>query len=111
MARRIIICSDGTWNRPDGEKATNVVKMARAIAPTDSNGMDQIVFYDAGVGTGNLLDRVTGGAFGGGLEKNVQDGYRFLVHNFEKGDEIYLFGFSRGAYTVRSLAGLIRVGD
>ena len=110
--KRLIVCSDGTWNTPDqrsgGEfRPTNVVKMARAIAPSDPDGVAQVVFYDQGVGTGNLLDRVSGGAFGRGLDKNIEDGYRFLMHNYEPGDDIFLFGFSRGAYTVRSLAGLI----
>ena len=113
MTKRIIICSDGTWNTPDQKsggkyRPSNVVKTARAIAATSAaDGKSQIVFYDQGVGTGNLLDRISGGAFGSGLEKNIEDEYRFLMHNFDDGDEIYLFGFSRGAYTVRSLAGLI----
>lgn len=113
MSKRIVICSDGTWNTPDQKdegdfRPTNVVKMARAIAPVDKHGKVQIVFYDQGVGTGPGLDRLTGGAFGHGLEKNIQDAYRFLMHNYEKDDEIFFFGFSRGAYTVRSTAGLIR---
>jgi uncharacterized protein (DUF2235 family) len=81
--------------------------MAASIA-TSGNGMEQLVFYDAGVGTGNILDRWTGGAFGTGLSDNIQDGYQFLLHNYCPDDEIYLFGFSRGAYTARSLAGFIR---
>jgi uncharacterized protein (DUF2235 family) len=108
MTKRIVVCSDGTWNVPDQRHPTNVVKMARAIAPSAPDGKSQIVFYDQGVGTGNFLDRLTGGAFGRGLEKNVEDGYRFLMHNYEDGDEIFFFGFSRGSYTVRSTAGLIR---
>jgi uncharacterized protein (DUF2235 family) len=107
--KRIIICADGTWNRPeeDVEKdfPTNVLKFARGIAPKDTKGNKQIVFYDWGIGS--YHDKVSGGAFGDGLEKNVMDGYRFIVHNYEPGDKIYLFGFSRGAYTVRSLCGLI----
>jgi uncharacterized protein (DUF2235 family) len=67
-----------------------------------------VVFYDRGIGTANLWDRVTGGAFGHGVTRNIEDAYRFLMHNYEPGDEIYLFGFSRGAYTVRSTAGLLR---
>jgi uncharacterized protein (DUF2235 family) len=82
--------------------------MARAIYPGTSEGMPQVVFYDEGVGTGNILERVTGGAFGDGLEKNVADAYRFLMLNYEEGDEVFLFGFSRGAYTARSTVGLIR---
>jgi uncharacterized protein (DUF2235 family) len=113
MNKRIVICSDGTWNTPDqkdgGEnRPSNVVKMARAIAANSPDGKPQIVFYDQGVGTSWGLDRLTGGAFGKGLEKNIEDAYRFLMHNFEDGDEIFFFGFSRGAYTVRSTAGLIR---
>jgi uncharacterized protein (DUF2235 family) len=81
--------------------------MAASIS-TAGNAMEQLVFYDPGVGTGNILDRWTGGAFGVGLSDNIQDGYQFLLHNYGAGDEIFLFGFSRGAYTARSLAGLIR---
>lgn len=113
MTKRIVICSDGTWNTPDqkdqGEYCpSNVIKMARAIAPRSRDEMSQIVFYDQGVGTGWGLDRLTGGAFGHGLEKNIQDAYRFLMHNYADGDEIFFFGFSRGAYTARSTTGLIR---
>lgn len=111
--RRLVACADGTWNTPDrmdeGIPApSNVVKLARAILPEAHDGTSQIVFYDAGVGTDNWLDKLTGGAFGVGLSRNVRDLYLFLVHNYQDGDEIYLFGFSRGAYTVRSAAGLIR---
>jgi len=114
MNKRIIICSDGTWNTPDqkqGDKynPTNVVKTARAIAPVGKDGIPQVVFYDWGIGADQWgLDRLTGGAFGTGLDKNIEDAYRFLMHNYKEGDEIFLFGFSRGAYTVRSLVGLIR---
>ena len=102
MPKRIVICSDGTWNTPDRKDhgvycPTNVVKMARAIAPAAPDGTAQVVFYDQGVGTSWGLDRLTGGAFGTGLSKNVQDAYRFLVDNYAEGDEIFLFGFSRGA--------------
>ena len=107
--KRIIICADGTWNRPEqlnkDDYPTNVLKFARGIAPHDSKGVKQVVFYDWGIGS--YHDKITGGGLGAGLEKNVMDGYRFLVHNYEPGDEIYLFGFSRGAYTVRSLCGLV----
>jgi uncharacterized protein (DUF2235 family) len=107
--KRIIICADGTWNRPEEnieeDIPTNVLKLARGIAPTDDEGNKQIVFYDWGIGS--YHDKLSGGGFGAGLEKNVMDGYRFLVHNYEEGDKIYLFGFSRGAYTIRSLSGLL----
>lgn len=107
--KRIIICADGTWNRPEEnieeDFPTNVLKFARGIAPTDEDDIKQIVFYDWGIGS--YHDKFSGGGFGAGLEKNVMDGYRFLVHNYEQGDKIFLFGFSRGAYTIRSLCGLI----
>lgn len=104
MAKRIVVCSDGTWNDPEKPDPTNVLRVARGIAPRDGD-VEQVVFYDWGVGT--YHDRVGGGAFGVGLEKNVQDGYRFIVQNYAPGDRIYLFGFSRGAYTVRCLAGML----
>lgn len=107
--KRIIICSDGTWNKPEEDLSkdfpTNVLKFSRAIAPVDKNGVAQTVFYDWGIGS--YHNSFKGGAFGAGLDKNIMDAYRFIVHNYNPGDEIYLFGFSRGAYTVRSLAGLI----
>lgn len=74
----------------------------------DENGVEQVVFYDAGVGTdGGGLDKVLGGGFGAGIDKNIIQLYTFLAMNYEEGDEIYMIGFSRGAYTVRSLAGMI----
>ncbi len=109
MPRRLIICADGTWNEPEAiDGATNVIKLARALRPRDPDGDDQVVFYDWGVGTQHGSDRVVGGAFGAGLNKNIQDAYRFLVHNYVRGDQLFFFGFSRGAYTVRNLAGMIR---
>ena len=111
--KRLILCCDGTWNSADQVKngtpcPTNVVKLAYRIAKRDAAGMPQIVHYDQGVGTGNSLDRLTGGAFGEGLEDNIYRAYRFLIANYEPGDEIWLFGFSRGAFTARSVAGVIR---
>jgi uncharacterized protein (DUF2235 family) len=114
--RRLIVCADGTWNSNDEQKGhpTNVVKMARAILPVAGDGTSQVVYYHQGVGTGGWLDRWFGGAFGQGLSGNVMQCYRFLVDNYVDpngdgaGDEIFLFGFSRGAFTVRSLAGFIR---
>jgi uncharacterized protein (DUF2235 family) len=111
MTKRIVICVDGTWNTPDQRyrcevSSTNVAKMAEAIASRDERGIRQLVFYDKGVGTGRF-DRLYGGAFGYGLSKHLENAYRFLIEHYEDGDEIYLFGFSRGAYAVRSTAGLI----
>lgn len=113
--RRLIICNDGTWNSPDDEdrgkvKPTNITKLSRAINPKDDNGTSQIVFYDEGVGTG-FGEKLLGGITGFGLTKNILDSYRFLCHNYAQDDEIYIYGFSRGAFTSRSLVGLInRVG-
>lgn len=109
MNKRIVICADGTWNRPEKDLKvdfpTNVLRLARAINPIAADGKPQQVFYDWGVGS--YYDEVIGGATGRGLHKNIMDGYRYLVQNYSPGDEIYLFGFSRGAYTVRCLCGLI----
>jgi uncharacterized protein (DUF2235 family) len=109
--KRIVICCDGTWNSPDqcdenGPCPTNVTNVALWIADQDDQGVRQLVFYDKGVGT-NRCTRALGGMFGYGLSKNVKQAYRFLVTHYEPGDEVYYFGFSRGAYTVRSTAGFI----
>lgn len=104
----IIICADGTWNRPEEDIAndfpTNVLKISRAISPA-SDGMQQHVFYDWGLGS--YHSGLSAGATGRGIHKNIMDGYRYIVQNYTPGDKIYLFGFSRGAYTVRALSGLI----
>jgi uncharacterized protein (DUF2235 family) len=113
MRKRLIVCSDGTWGTAEGAvggifRPTNVVKIEQAILASAPDGTPQAGFYDAGVGTGNLVDMVSGGILGLGLSQNVEDAYRFLAQNYSEDDEIYLFGFSRGAYTVRSVAGFIR---
>jgi uncharacterized protein (DUF2235 family) len=108
MAKRLVVCLDGTWNSPDNGCPTNVAKIMLAIAPVDEQGTPQITFYDAGIGAdGGRIDRLVDGVTGRGLEQNVRDGYRFLAHNWLPGDEIYLFGFSRGAFTARSLCGFL----
>lgn len=111
--KRLVICLDGTWNQIDSGDATNVVKMAQAVALSDGD-TKQVLYYDEGIGTEDgegVLDEVSNywdGAFGHGLMKNLTDAYSFLVLNYEVGDEIFVFGFSRGAFTARSLCGLIR---
>jgi uncharacterized protein (DUF2235 family) len=112
--KRIVICADGTWNERDRlddttgtRRPTNVTKTARAVRPHDDDGVSQVTYYHEGVGTGGPLDQLTGGAFGEGMEANICNLYRFLVYNHEPGDELYFFGFSRGAFTVRSLAGFV----
>lgn len=112
MPKRLVVCCDGTWNTPDQvdqgmPTQTNVTKVALAVALRDGNGVEQRVFYHKGVGTA-AFDHWRGGALGSGLSKNVQDAYMFLVENYDPSDDIFLFGFSRGAYTARSTAGLVR---
>ena len=113
--KRIAIFCDGTWNRHDAVYPTNVVRLAQAVKLTAADGIKQQVFYVLGVGAGRgsnrfvrALDRVAGGAMGWGLIENIEDAYRALIFCYEPGDEIHIFGFSRGAYTARSLAGLLR---
>ncbi len=103
--KRLVVCCDGTWNQLTCYP-TNVVKVAQTICPFDANNVPQVVYYQEGLGT-RWYDRLPGGAFGWGIDYNIQSAYQFLCMNYQPGDEIYLFGFSRGAYTVRSLAGLI----
>src|SRR5262245_3184313 len=110
--KRLVVCCDGTWNRPDQTKQgvaspTNVAKFSLALADADEAGNPQLLHYETGVGT-RRGERIAGGMFGIGLSRNVQDGYRFLIDCYEPGDKLYLLGFSRGAYTARSIAGLVR---
>ncbi|HHJ34422.1 MAG TPA: DUF2235 domain-containing protein [Gammaproteobacteria bacterium] len=109
MSKRIVICADGTWNRPEKnlkkDFPTNVLRFARAIKPVGKDTVPQQVFYDWGLGS--YHDSLVAGTTGKGLHKNIMDDYRYIVQNYSPGDEIYLFGFSRGAYTVRALSGLI----
>jgi len=105
--KRIIFCFDGTWNHIDAEHSTNVLLMASSIAPTAQDGTVQIVHYDNGVGT-TVRDKILGGVTGYGLFDNIKQAYQFLIFNYDPGDEIYCFGFSRGAFTARSFIGFIR---
>jgi uncharacterized protein (DUF2235 family) len=112
--KRIIICCDGTWNTlkkmKDGKLClTNVVKIKDAIEPKDKNDILQIPYYDEGIGTsGSKLKQIFDGATGTGISENILEAYKFLIMNYEIGDELFFFGFSRGAFTVRSLVGLVR---
>jgi len=111
--QRLVVCCDGTWNTPDQKdrgvmRPSNVVKMARFVLPQASGGIEQHVHYDQGVGTGDLVDRFFGGMFGIGLAHNVLEAYDWLSRSYRPGDDIYLFGFSRGAYTVRRVVGMLR---
>lgn len=109
MAKRLVVCCDGTWNTFGQKHPTNVRKVVDAVkVGACANGVEQIEpLYVAGVGT-HWWNKIAGGALGLGLSKNVKEGYRDIVDAFEPGDEIFLFGFSRGAYTARSIAGFIR---
>lgn len=104
----IIICADGTWNRPEedleSDFPTNVLLLSRAIAPS-AGALKQHVFYDWGLGS--YHSSLSAGITGRGIHKNILDGYRYIVQNYAPGDRLFLFGFSRGAYTVRALSGLI----
>ena len=114
--KRLVICCDGTWNEPsdkvyndqaDEREPTNVLKVVRGIKPVGDDDIPQVVYYHAGVGTLGFLDKFLGGGLGVGISKNIQKAYRFIANNYYPGDELFLFGFSRGAFTVRSLAGFI----
>lgn len=125
--KRLILCLDGTWNSPASEgerddgskvyKPTNVLKIARGTKASAEN-VPQITYYDAGVGAMNrapdrrarlvrFVDNTLGGAYGAGFEVNIEEAYTFLVHNYEPGDQVFVFGFSRGASQARSLCHMI----
>lgn len=135
-SKRLILLLDGTWNDADvGSRDTNIVRLRNLIARrlqnaggdhggrearkgsdkpgtgiaaayADTSGTDTLVFYERGVGTG-ATDLIRGGAFGGGLVNNIRRAYKFLSYWYESGDEVFVFGFSRGAYTARSLVGYL----
>ncbi|MBC9178319.1 DUF2235 domain-containing protein [Pseudoroseomonas ludipueritiae] len=106
--KRLIVCFDGTWNSADSRRAeTNVARLARAVRAT-SGDAPQLTLYLRGVGsTGIALQKLLGGATGEGVDDNIRSGYMFLAQNYVPGDKIFLFGFSRGAFTARSLAGFM----
>lgn len=116
MGKNIVVCCDGTGNEIS-ENISNVLKLYRALRKTGKTEPHQVAFYDPGVGTLARPDPFTkfkqdtvtvlGLAFGYGLDDNVLKAYEFLIDHYEAGDDIYLFGFSRGAYTARVLAALI----
>ena len=114
LKKRLVICCDGTWNAPDNRHITNVEKIARTVEIDlrRTGGVQQMVLYVSGVGAGSYrVDRLLGGAFGFGLFANIRSAYRFLALNYDDGDDVFVLGFSRGAYTARSLVGMIgRIG-
>jgi uncharacterized protein (DUF2235 family) len=114
MPRNLVICFDGT-NNEFGIENTNVVRLVQAL---DRDSPAQQLYYDPGVGTlprpektrlGERLSRVPGLAFGAGLVRNVEEAYAWLMDNWERGDRVFIFGFSRGAYTARVLAGMLHL--
>lgn len=111
--KRIVVCCDGTWENSlsgDDTPLTNVTLISRSlkIACSDANQTAQVVYYHPGVGTGGLwLNSITGGAFGMGLAEDIREAYNFICANYNDGDDIILIGFSRGAFTARSIADLI----
>ena len=102
MPKRIVFCSDGTWQTPLSN--TNVYRIYKGLIQSS----DQVAYYDDGVGADAAgLARVIGGAIAADFNEKILYGYNKIAHVYEPGDEIYLLGFSRGAYTVRSLGGMI----
>lgn len=129
IRKRIIVACDGTWQDADHDSErdhpiwkfwrrerhlmpeSNVARLCRCISKegVDEQGrpVPQLVFYQAGIGT-SWMQRLSGGLTGRGITSNIRDAYSFICNNYEEGDEVFLFGFSRGAFTVRSLSSLLR---
>jgi uncharacterized protein (DUF2235 family) len=114
MKARLVLCFDGTWNKPDEDRPpdeqveTNVRRFHEAaLTEASADGVRQIRWYSAGVGT-RWDEKLRGGAFGYGIDEIIRNGYEFLVTNYAEGDEIFVLGFSRGAYAARSLVGMLR---
>ena len=115
MAKNIVICCDGTGDEY-GDRNSNVVQLYRALI---IDGQRQVGYYNPGVGTEGsptstnklraAISVITGLAIGAGILDNVSDAYRYLMNVYEQGDNVYLFGFSRGAYTARAIAGVLRM--
>jgi uncharacterized protein (DUF2235 family) len=112
--KRIVLCFDGTWNKPGDEALppeerveSNVSRFHRSVAEVGDDAVQQVKWYNQGVGT-QWYDHVAGGAFGAGLDLHIIAGYQHLAETYADGDEVYVVGFSRGAYTARSLVGMVR---
>ncbi|KAL8953458.1 MAG: hypothetical protein Q9222_000662 [Ikaeria aurantiellina] len=124
LGKRLIVACDGTWMNSDNgfekdsylpwdhnghlQVPSNVTRICRALRPLSQDGRAQIIYYQAGVGTEeSWWDHVYGGGTGAGLSENIREAYAFLAANYLPGDEIFLLGFSRGAFTARSIAAMI----
>ncbi|KAF3298002.1 hypothetical protein TWF132_004147 [Orbilia oligospora] len=113
--KRLIIACDGTWQDSNGElqdgklkPPTNVTRICRAIKSLSGSNVPQIVYYQAGPGSSNNpLDKIIGGALGEGVAQNMRECFSFLSNNYAPGDEIFFIGFSRGAFTARSVASMV----
>lgn len=107
MSKNIILCSDGTWDKGGDGTPSNVWQLYQTL-DLETTEPRQVAFYEDGVGTGNFrLFKTLGGAFGFGLRRNVCHLYQHLLNHYEPGDRIYLFGFSRGAYTIWLLTQMV----
>ena len=108
IPKRIVLCSDGTGNKGGVGRDTNVWRLYNMVDLSSDSTPRQIAFYDDGIGTQDMkFVKALGGAFGIGMSRNVRQLYEMLALNYTPGDEIYVFGFSRGAYTARVLTALI----
>ena len=109
MTKHIAVFADGTNNSSAALFRTNVWRLYQALdTQVSADGASQLAYYHDGVGTSSFRPlAILGGAFGWGLKRNVLDCYKFICRNYRPDDRIYLFGFSRGAFTVRVLASLI----
>ena len=111
--KRLIVCMDGTWNKKNQREngiptPTNVAKIYNILKPISKDGIKQRKYYHSGAGTENsIVEKIAGGAVGADIDRHIRNAYRWLSAHYQEGDEIYLFGFSRGAYSARSLAGMI----
>src|SRR5262249_4969885 len=102
--KRLALFLDGTWNVVKDN--TNVWRLNALLGSRSSDGCEQLAYYSTGIGT-KFGDRVRGGMWGSGIDTKITDAYEWLIKNYGADDEIFIFGFSRGAYTARSLAGCI----
>jgi uncharacterized protein (DUF2235 family) len=115
MSKNVVVCLDGTGNQLKAKGNTNVVHLYQMLDISDR--ASQVAYYDPGVGTfsatgawtpvGRKASRLAGLALGSGLRTNLAQAYTYLMQHWEPGDKLYVFGFSRGAYTARALAGLL----